>query len=132
MPQTDVELILLIHQRNIKAHYCYSNLIGHKAERSHYPSIIPIKLRNVRPKDMDKPHMKLGICWILRDNTYTGEQAQEKAMFIAIKERSSANMDSVETAIEMIKGFSISWDVLSANYGISFFSNGHQFVNQKY
>jgi len=91
-------------QRIIKAHYGYSSL-SDDTSKDTYLYVIPVRINEVRPKDMDKPDMELGAEIVRADDTYPGAQAQEKALLKAIQHRTTVNLDLVKTAIEMIKWY---------------------------
>ena len=104
IPETAQELVWHTHQRIIKAHYGYSNLLA-GASKDTYLYVIPVHIHEVRPKDMDKPYMELGATLDRADDTYPGAQAQEKELLTAVQQQTTANIDLVKTAIEMIKWY---------------------------
>ena len=104
IPETAQELVWHTHQRIIKTHYGYSNLLA-GASKDTYLYVIPVHIHEVRPKDMDKPYMELGATLDRADDTYPGAQAQEKGLLTAVQQRTGAHIDLVKTAIEIIKWY---------------------------
>jgi len=104
IPETSQGLLWHTQQRIIKAHYGYSSL-SDDTSKDTYLYVIPVRINEVRPKDMDKPDMELGAEIVRADDTYPGAQAQEKALLKAIQHRTTVNLDLVKTAIEMIKWY---------------------------
>jgi len=104
MPDTAQELAILANRKIIKAHYGFTNLEGTKADD---PSlyIIPIQLRDIRTVDMDGEHMELGTELIRADDTHPGAKEQEYAFLEDVKARTTANIDTIKTAIEAIKWY---------------------------
>ncbi|MHA7877791.1 MAG: HD domain-containing protein, partial [Bacteroidota bacterium] len=103
-PETAQELMWHTHQRIIKAHYGYSSLLEN-ASTDTYLYVIPVHIHEVRPKDMDKPYMELGATLVRADDAYPGAQDQEKKLLTLVQQRTTANIDLVKTAIEMIKWY---------------------------
>ncbi|MEM7055480.1 MAG: HD domain-containing protein [Bacteroidota bacterium] len=104
MPETTIDLPLIANERILKAHYGYSSTISDsKAFTQLY--IIPVKLREVRPKDMDLPAMELGAELTRADDTYPGAQEQEAAFLQAVQEHTQADLELVRKSIELIKQY---------------------------
>ena len=103
-PEAAVDLPLLANERIIKAHYGYNNTINEGKELT-LVYVIPVNVREVRSQDMDIPQMKLGAEWPRADNSYPGAQEQEQALLKAIKERTKADLNLVEKAIDLIKDY---------------------------
>ncbi len=99
-PENTQALTLLDNQRIVKAHYGYSSM----TEDTHY-YVIPVSLREVRPIDMDKPYMELGVAPTRADDHYPGAQAQEKAFLAAVVERTKASVETIQTVLELIKWY---------------------------
>ena len=104
MPETTTDLPLVANERILKAHYGYTSTMGNgKTLTQVY--VIPVKLREVRPKDMDLPEMELGAKLTRSDDTYPGAQEQEAAFLKAVQERTQADLKLVREAIELIKEY---------------------------
>jgi hypothetical protein len=99
-PESTWALSLLESQRIVKAHYGYSST---EQDGSHY--VIPVYLGEVRPIDMDKLYMELGVAPMRSDDHYPGAQAQEQAFFAAVSQRTEANLATVQTVLELIKWY---------------------------
>ena len=71
--------------------------------------VIPIDVKEVRPKDMDKPYMELGVVPVRANDHYKSDkvdaQAQEKEFLAAVQSRSKADIDLVKKALEVIKWY---------------------------
>ena len=93
-------LVLLANQRIVKAHYGYSSV---SEDTQCY--VLPVWLREVRPEDMDKPYMELGVAPVRANDHYPGAQAQEKEFLTAVVQRTTANIETVRTVLEMIKWY---------------------------
>ena len=104
-PATTTEALeQLANERIVKAHYGYAELTP-----STLCYVIPIDLREVRPKDMDKSYMELGAVPVRANDRYKSDifdaQAQEKEFLEAVEKRSSADIGLVEVALELIKWY---------------------------
>ncbi|MEM7383287.1 MAG: sodium:solute symporter family protein, partial [Bacteroidota bacterium] len=92
------------NERIVKAHYGYA-----KVTPNTRCYVIPVDLREVRPKDMDKSYMELGVAPVRANDHYKSDQvdaqAQEKAFLEAVAQRSSADIGLVKTALELIKWY---------------------------
>jgi hypothetical protein len=99
-PESAWELFTLENQRIVKAHYGYSC-----ADQEGYHYMVPVYLGEVRPIDMDKPYMELGVALMRADDHYPGAQAQEQAFLTAISQRTEANLATVQTVLELIKWY---------------------------
>ena len=86
----------------IKAHYGYSVVSKHTLLY-----VIPVDVSEVRPKYMDKPHMALSAAAVRADDRFQGDhigaQAEEEAFLAAVAERSKADINTVRTALELVK-----------------------------
>ena len=94
----------LANERIVKDHY------GHvEVDPSMFCYVIPIDLREVRPKDMDKSYMELEASPVRADDFYKSgtidAQAQEKEFLAAVEQCSSADMGLVKMALELIKWY---------------------------
>ncbi|MEL6539710.1 MAG: HD domain-containing protein, partial [Bacteroidota bacterium] len=91
-------------KRIVKAHYGCLQLA--KATLCY---VIPVDIKAVRPKDMDKHHMELGAKPVRANDHYkSGQidaQAQEKEFLKAVEVRSNADIGLIKTAIELIKWY---------------------------
>ncbi len=99
-PESARALLTLENQRIVKAHYGYSS-----ADQDDYHYVIPVYLGEVRPSDMDKPYMELGVAPMRADDHYPGAQAQEQAFLAALSQRTEANLATVQTVLELIKWY---------------------------
>ena len=102
IPQNTQELPLATNKIIIEAHYGYINTVV-KDKSCTLLYVIPIDLREVRPKDMDDPCMDLDTEWIRADDTYPGAQEQEQAFLKAVASKTRADLTLVRKAIETIK-----------------------------
>lgn len=103
-PDTPEALEQFANGRIIKAHY------GHATVSSHtLVYIIPIDVKQVRPKDMDKSYMELGVTPERADDHFKNDtvdaQAQEKEFLAAVKKRSKADINLIKIALELIKWY---------------------------
>jgi len=99
-PESTQALVSLESQRIVKAHYGY----GHTDQEDCY-YVIPVYLGEVRPADMDKPYMELGVAPTRADDQYPGAQAQEQAFFTSVQQRTEAHIKTVQTVLELIKWY---------------------------
>ena len=99
-PENSQVLVLLDNRRIVKAHYGYSSFTE---DTQCY--VIPVGLREVRPEDMDKPYMELGVAPVRANDHYPGAQAQEQAFLTAVSQRTTANIETIKTVIEIIKWY---------------------------
>jgi Na+/proline symporter len=99
-PENSQALVLLDNRRIVKAHYGYSGLTE---DTQCY--VIPVWLREVRPEDMDKPYMELGVAPVRANDHYPGAQAQERAFLTEVSQRTTANIETIKTVIEIIKWY---------------------------
>jgi hypothetical protein len=106
IPETSQELLLATNQRIIKAHYGYTNVdTNQQTKYDTYLYVIPVKLSDIRPRDMNDPYMELGAELIRADDTYPGAAEQEEAFLTAVQQKTSANIETIKTALEMIKWY---------------------------
>lgn len=102
--KTSQALEQLANERIVKAHYGYAEVAPNTL-----CYVIPIDLQEVRPKDMDKSYMELGVAPVRANDHYKSDtidaQAQEQAFFEAVAQRSSASIGLVKTALELIKWY---------------------------
>jgi hypothetical protein len=104
--ETTQELLLTINQRIIKAHYGYTNVnISQQTDYETYLYIIPVDVNEVRPRDMNDPYMELGAELVRADDTYPGAAEQEASFLTAVQQKTSANIETIKTALEMIKWY---------------------------
>ncbi|XWN35578.1 MAG: HD domain-containing protein [Roseivirga sp.] len=99
-PETAQELMLLENKRIVKAHYGYTD-----AQADTLSYIIPLDIGEVRPKDLDKPYMELGVSPVRADDHYEGAQRQEEAFLEAVQAKSEADIETVKSVIELIKWY---------------------------
>jgi hypothetical protein len=97
-PDNAQALVALDNQRIVKAHYGYS-----RVESDLYYCVIPVYLREVRPTDMDKPHMELGVT--RANDRYPGAQKQEQEFLNAVQHCTQAHLETVKTVLELIKWY---------------------------
>jgi len=99
-----ISLLLADNKRIVKAHYGYTNIdISKLNDYSVYRYVLPVQLNEVRPRDMDNPVMELGADLVRADDTYPGAKEQEKTFLALVRQKTTADLASIETAIEMIK-----------------------------
>jgi Na+/proline symporter len=99
-PDDAQALVALENQRIVRAHY------GHSGVGSDlYYCVIPVYLREVRPTDMDKPYMELGITPTRANDRYPGAQEQEQEFLNAVRQRTQAHLETVKTVLELIKWY---------------------------
>jgi Na+/proline symporter len=103
-PDAPTTLPLLTNERIVKAHYGYSGTIG-AGHGVTLVYVIPVNVREVRPKDMDAPQMKLGASWSRANDTYPGAREREAAFLQAVQERSKADLTLVKKGINLIKDY---------------------------
>ena len=103
-PATPQTLEQLANERIIKAHYGYAEVAPNTLRY-----VIPVDVKEVRPKDMDKRHMELGEAPVRANDHYKSAQvdaqAQEKEFLAAVEARSRADIGLVKTALELIKWY---------------------------
>ncbi|MEL6412969.1 MAG: HD domain-containing protein, partial [Bacteroidota bacterium] len=105
-PQTSQALEQLANTRIIKAHYGYTQV-----SPSTLLYVIPVNVKKVRPKDMDKSYMELGTAPIRANDLFKNEkqgidaQAQEQTFLAAVTARSQADLGLIKTALELIKWY---------------------------
>ena len=101
---TAQELEQLDNERIVKAHYGHAETAANT-----FCYVIPRKLPRVRPRDMDKPYMELGVAPVRANDLYKSDtidaQAQEKEFLEAVEQRSKANIGLVKIALELIKWY---------------------------
>ena len=98
------KLPLATNRRIVSAHYGHEK-IALQAGNITLLYVLPVKLRAVRPKDMDMPAMELGAELTRADDTYPGAQEQEASFLTAVQERTQADLELVRKAIEVIKTY---------------------------
>ncbi len=99
-PTTTQALEQRANERIVKAHYGYAEVAPNTC-----CYVVPIDLRAVRPKDMEKSYMELGVRPIRANDHYPGAQAQEEEFLAAVEERSKADIGLVKIALELIKWY---------------------------
>ncbi len=105
-PTNAKELLLVENQRIIKAHYGYTNVdISKQTAYDYYSYVVPADLNEIRPKDMDNPAMELGAALVRANDQYPGAQKQEQEFLTAVEQKSSANIEHIKTALELIKWY---------------------------
>ncbi|MEL6539681.1 MAG: HD domain-containing protein, partial [Bacteroidota bacterium] len=102
MPQNVEEVMLMVSRRIIRAHYGHIELPEGSDSKEHV-YVVPVAVREVRPKDMDRAYMELGAEQTRANDQYPGAKEREQRFLQAIRERASANIQRVEAAIELIK-----------------------------
>jgi Na+/proline symporter len=106
LPTNPISLLLVTNKRIVKAHYGYSNIdISKFKDYTMHRYVLPIRVSDVRPRDMDNPYMELGMELLKADDTYPGALEQEKAFLSLVQQKTSVNLSDVEMAIEMIKWY---------------------------
>ncbi len=104
LPKTKQALDQLANSRIIKAHYGHSEVTSNTLLY-----VIPVDVTEVRPKDIDKPHMELGMALIRANDFFKNDkidaQAQEKEFLSTVTARSNANINLIKLALELIKWY---------------------------
>lgn len=96
----------LANDRILKAHYSYSAL-----SPTTLVYVLPINVREVRPKNMDKSYLELESAPKRANDHFIDKekgidaQAQERAFLAAVAEQSQANIGLVKIALELIKWY---------------------------
>lgn len=103
-PDTSAALEQFANGRIIKAHYGYAAVSSHTLLY-----VIPLDVKQVRPKDMDKSYMELGTAPERANDHFKNDtvdaQAQEQEFLAAVKERSKADISLIKIALELIKWY---------------------------
>ncbi len=99
-PDNAQALVALETRRIVKAHYGYGSV-----ENDLYCCVIPVYLREVRPTDMDKPYMELGVTPTRANDRYPGAQEQEQEFLGVVRQRTQAHVETVKTVLELIKWY---------------------------
>ncbi|MEM7055472.1 MAG: HD domain-containing protein, partial [Bacteroidota bacterium] len=104
IPQAKEELSLSNNQHIVAAHYGYIslNIIAGSITQIY---VIPISIREVRPKTMDIPEMEVGVEHLGSDESYPGAAEQETGLLEAISSRTTADLAVVHKAIRLIKQY---------------------------
>ncbi|MHB9147783.1 MAG: sodium:solute symporter family protein [Candidatus Amoebophilus sp.] len=106
IPTNPTSLLLVTNERIVKAHYGYTNIdISKPKDYTMHRYVLPVRVSDVRPRDMDDPYMELGADLIRADDTYPGALEQEKTFLRIVGQKTNANLAAIETAIEMIKWY---------------------------
>ena len=94
----------LNNERIVKAHYGYTEVTPNTL-----CYVVPIDLRMIRPKDMDKSYMELGVAPVRANDHYKSDtidaQTQEKEFLAAVAQHSSVDIGLVKMALELIKWY---------------------------
>jgi Na+/proline symporter len=105
-PTDGQELLLANNQRIIKAHYGYTNVdVSKQTSYDYYLYVVPVDVNEIRPTDMNDPAMELGVELVRANDQYPGAQEQEQAFLMAVQQKSSANIENVKEALELIKWY---------------------------
>lgn len=105
-PTNGRELLLTENQRIIKAHYGYTNVdVSKQTAYDYYLYVIPIDVTDIRPPDMNTPDKELGVALVRANDQYPGAQEQEQAFLRDVKQKSTANLENVKEALELIKWY---------------------------
>ena len=103
-PDTPEALEQFANGRIIKAHYGYAAVSTHTLLY-----VIPTDVKQIRPKDMDKHYMELGVAPERADDHFKNDtvdaQAQEQEFLAAVKQRSKADVSLIKIALELIKWY---------------------------
>ncbi len=71
--------------------------------------MLPVNVKEVRPKDLDKPYMELGADAVRANDHFKNDQvdaqAQEQKFLAAVEQRSKADIVLVKIALELIKWY---------------------------
>ncbi len=105
-PTNEKEFLLATNQRIIKAHYGYTNVdISQQTTYNYYLYVVPADLNEIRPIDMNDPAMELGAELVRANDQYPGAPEREQAFLATVKQKSSANIENVKSALELIKWY---------------------------
>ena len=103
-PRTTQALDQLTNEQIIKAHYGYAAV-----SPSTLCYVFPVNVKEVRPRDLDKPYMELGAKAVRANDHFKNDQidaqAQEQEFLAAVAQRSKADIDLVKVALELIKWY---------------------------
>ncbi len=103
-PETTQALEQLTNDRIIKAHYGYAEV---SPTTLFY--VLPVNVKEVRPKDLDKPYMELWADAVRANDHFKNDQvdaqAQEQKFLAAVEQRSKADIGLVKIALELIKWY---------------------------
>ncbi len=103
-PTNEQAFLLTMNQRIIKAHYGYTNVdVSKQITDAYYLYVIPVDVTEIRPSDMNAPDMDLGVALVRANDQYPGTQGQEQAFLTAVQQKTSANIEQVKRALEIIK-----------------------------
>ena len=108
IPATDCESAILLasNHRIIRSHYGYTNVdLSQSTNYDCYIYVLPVDLDDIRPKDMDAPEMELGADLIRANDNYPGAKEQEQAFLDAVVNSTSASIEHVKSALELIKWY---------------------------
>ncbi|MEL6152883.1 MAG: hypothetical protein AAFQ78_02545, partial [Bacteroidota bacterium] len=102
LPDTTQAVNLLENERIIKAHYGYS---GQQEGTLYY--VVPVALREVRPKDLDKNYMELGAVPVRADDSEREYIKLERQFFMKASKRlgPGTDIETLERVIELIKWY---------------------------
>ena len=104
VPRTTQALDQLTNDQIIKSHYGYAAV-----SPSTLCYVFPVNVKEVRPKDLDKPYMELGAKAVRANDHFKNDQidaqAQEQEFLAAVAQRSKADIDLVKVALELIKWY---------------------------
>ncbi len=102
--KTFQEMDVQADTRLIKAHYGYIEM-----NEDTLIYVIPLNVYDVRPLDMDKPELAVGVLPERADDHFKNEtadaQEQEEAFLKVVAERSKANLGVVKLALNLIKWY---------------------------
>jgi Na+/proline symporter len=103
-PQTQEEISINANQRIIEAHYGQAYL-DVSAEVPIQRYIIPVHIREIRPKEMEDLYVEVDEIKPLSDEIYPGAAEQETAFLEAVATKTTADMATVEKALKLIKKY---------------------------
>lgn len=91
------------NQRIVAAHYGYASLET-LADATAQIYVIPLQLREVRPKDMDILEIEVdGTQHAVADESYPGAAEQEEKLLATIQSKTNADLAVIKKAIKLIK-----------------------------
>ncbi|MEM7382873.1 MAG: HD domain-containing protein [Bacteroidota bacterium] len=103
IPHSKQDLPYTMNQRIVAAHYGYASLERLKDAKVQI-YVIPLQLREVRPKDVDIPEMEIdGSPHAVADENYPGAAEQEAKFLATIESKTKADLTVIEKALKLIK-----------------------------
>ena len=103
IPHSKQDLPYTKNQRIVAAHYGYASL-EKLTDATAQIYVIPLQLREVRPKDIDIPEMEVdGPPHAVADESYPGAAEQEEKLLATIQSKTKADLAVIKKALKLIK-----------------------------